>query len=156
MVTAVKPVKAKAAKEVDLDKIDPGKNYYVTLQLGCRAAWRDFRGPPSWTRNPKLDKTDDRGNTVPGYEHVPVVHEDTGPWTGKIVRGLAVAHNEWLRDNRMNEKPGGFLNRMILVLSYRETTDSPEDATTGNLLVEGIVKGITEGLAGVVKALKEK
>lgn len=121
---------AKSKGPIDVESIDPAKNYRAVVQLGAKRRWRQY-GCGRWVR--QADTFTEDGKRIPHWKHEPSLHE-TGPISGGTLRGLAVHHNEWLKDNATRRVIGndsnhrdhfaGDLNRQLLIVDYSQTDEA--------------------------------
>lgn len=124
-----------ADKVTRLDYVDSDKFYLVDLQFGSKASWRDWQGQPRKASvNPDggVDRT-----------HNPKVCENLGSFSGDIVNGLISGHNEWLKHYtaRREKDIRGHLDRQILVLDVRETSNIPKtSAARQGMIPVGMVQ----------------
>lgn len=133
-----------AAEEVTtLDYVDPQDFYFVDLQFGSKASWRDWQGQPR--------KVAPNANGGFDYTHNPKIIPNIGALSGEIVNGLISGHNDWLkRHKRHREKDyTGQLDRQILVLDIRQTDTIPKESSAAGGMVP--LKAVEAMIAAAVK-----
>lgn len=133
MAKTKEPTELLATEAQALDFVDSSKVYEGVIQLGANRRWRQY-GSGRWKR--ESEDTDASGNKLVTSRHHPAIHE-VGPLSGKVWNGVIANHNAWIEKNK-HSRPGGQIERQMLVLSMRESDAEPEDKKRGPLTLRDV------------------
>lgn len=122
----------------ELEYVDQQKFYFVDLQFGSKASWRDWQGQP------RIVAPLAGGGF--SHTHNPKVEHGLGPFPGKIVNGLISSHNDWLKKHRRRKDNdyAGQVDRQMIVLKTEETEKLPASLAADGVVPISMIERLVE------------
>lgn len=145
MPVAEMPEALRSEDVKEKEYVDEDAYYYVDLQFGSRASWRNMQG----RARPVVPQGGNKLNHV----HDPKVYRHCGPYDGNTVNGLISGHNDWVKIHRLRKDSDyrGQVDRQLLVLNVEPTDDLPANLSkTGAIPVSMLKSFIDEQIKAAI------
>lgn len=118
-ITDKNPVPPVASlRKTELQPEESSEFFTIMLLLGPHTAWQKASGSREWEQRESTVIGEKGKRAYPVWRLWRVRHVPT-----KYLNGLLQRGNDFLADNMVNDKEGGWLNRLLVVLSAEKETN---------------------------------